>query len=53
MKARKVMIHLEVLSDVPIKMLKEKERWAWRKDAIGPELVDVHQVTAQVVKEEK
>ena len=47
------MVHLEIRSDVPIKKLREKERWAWRKDATGPEVVNVHQVTAQVVKEGK
>lgn len=47
------MVHLEIRSDVPIKKLKEKEGWVWRKDATGPEVVDVHQVMVQVVKEDK
>jgi len=53
MKSRKVMVHLEVRSDVPVKKLMEKGRWVWRKDAMGTEVVDVHQVTAQVVRESK
>ena len=53
MKPRKVMVHLEVRSDVPVKKLMEKGRWVWRKDAMGTEVVDVHQVTAQVVRESK
>ena len=52
MKIRKVMVHLEIRSDVRIKKLMEKGRWVWRKDN-GSEVVDVHQVTAQVVKEGK
>ena len=47
------MVHLEVRSDVPIKKLMEKGKWVWRKDASGPEVVLVQQVTAQVVKEDK
>ena len=53
MKPRKVMVHLEVRSDVPVKKPMEKGRWVWRKDAMGAEVVDVHQVTAQVVRESK
>jgi hypothetical protein len=50
MKPRKVMVNLEILSDVSIKMLKEKERWVWKKGMTGSELVNIHQVTVQVVK---
>ena len=53
MKSRKAMVHLEILSDVPINKLKEKDRWVWRKDETGPGVVFVQQITAQVVKEKK
>jgi len=47
------MVHLEVRSDVPVKKLMERGRWLWRKDAMGTEFVDVHQITTQVVRESK
>ncbi len=57
MKPRKVMIHLEVKTNVPLKDLRQKRFWVTWIEAgaclIGEGAMEIHQVTAQVVKEGK
>jgi len=54
MKPRKVMVHLEMESDVSLSLLRDKTRW---QDVVGDAFYDsentLHQVTVQVVKEGK
>ncbi len=55
MKARKVMVHLELKSNLPLREILDKTNWQgmiksyWRYDYQS----EVHQISVQVVKEGK
>ncbi len=51
MKPRKVMVTLEMRSDRPTRFLKDKDTWQTVVDHEFKGVNEVHQVTAQVVKE--
>ncbi len=53
MKVRKVMVHLELLSGTSLKILKCKEEWNMVMDREFGTDNTVHQVTVQVIKEDK
>ncbi len=53
MKPRKVMVHLELLSDSSLILLRDKEEWQMVMFEEFGDTNTVHQVTVQVIKEKK
>jgi hypothetical protein len=55
MKPRKVMVHLEVLTNLPLKELKDKQlvHDALNEIVRDDGILTVQQITVQVVKEDK
>ncbi len=53
MKARKVMVHLELLSEISLDLLRDKREWGMILNREFGGSNTVHQVTVQVIKEEK
>ena len=53
MKPRKVMIQLEVKTDCPLQVLRNKGWWWKLMDGMIVPRMTIHQVSAQVVKENK
>ncbi len=47
------MVHLELLSGSSLEILRDKQEWQEIMDAVFTDDNTVHQVTVQVIKEEK